>query len=189
MSEKKEVEIERVFLPELETVFPSGKHRVSKTFIAAVPPDELGNSKNKEENPAMGENPSTGEIPETGECQREIENIKLMKTEDLKVSEPFSSLFPYSQFISSSFNCRSETFNIYFPFELHDYVNTKKQTMSLQTISGNISLAFFGSLVMKIRNQQSGYTIYKRIYGFDPIYSLFIFPFLVLYPVGAFLDE
>jgi ParB family chromosome partitioning protein len=77
---------QRVFFPELETVFKSEEPR---TFIPAL--DDEGCSKNKEEDLGTKE---SQEKEETGEIQKKIENIKPMKTEDLKESEPFCRLFP-----------------------------------------------------------------------------------------------
>jgi hypothetical protein len=79
---KKEAKIQPVFGPEFMKVFPSENRRVPKTFIAAMTLDEMS-SRNKEE-----------ENMETEEYQGKIENIKLVKTKELKVGEPFSSLFP-----------------------------------------------------------------------------------------------
>ncbi len=77
---------QRVFFPQLETVFKSEEPR---TFIAAS--DDEGCSKNKEEDLGTKE---CQEKEETEEIQKKIENIKLMKTKDLIVSGPFCSSFP-----------------------------------------------------------------------------------------------
>jgi ParB-like chromosome segregation protein Spo0J len=79
MTDKKEAEVQRVFWPEFEKVFPSENQ---KTILGVCPLPEGSCSKDEEED------------RETGECQKGIEDIKLIKTGDLKVSEPFCSLFP-----------------------------------------------------------------------------------------------
>lgn len=86
MTKKKEAVIERVFWPEYEKTFPSENRRVPKMFIAAMPLDEMS-SQNQEEN-------AEEESKEIEEGQGKMENIKLMKTKELNLTEPFSRLFP-----------------------------------------------------------------------------------------------
>jgi len=81
MIKSKEPIIERVFWPELETVFPSKNRRVPKQFIAGMILDKTNPAEKKEEN------------IETGDCQEKRENLKFMETKDLKQTKPFSVLF------------------------------------------------------------------------------------------------
>jgi hypothetical protein len=101
MIKKKEPIIERVFWPEDEKTFPSENRRVPKIFIAAMPLDKMS-SQNKEEN-------TEEESKETEEDQGKMENIKMMKTKELKVSEPFSKLFPIEWGIISQIRENMET--------------------------------------------------------------------------------